>query len=98
MHAKSLHSCPTLRNPMDCSPPGSSVHGDSPGKNTGVDCHALPPGDLPNPGIKPASLTSPALAGGSSPLVPPGKPWTPYKEHHILSLRKMCLRFIHIVV
>ena len=26
---------------MDCSPPGSSVHGDSPGKNTGVDCHAL---------------------------------------------------------
>ena len=26
---------------MDCSPPGSSVHGDSPGKNTGVACHAL---------------------------------------------------------
>ena len=26
--------------PMDCSPPGSSVHGDSPGKNAGVDCHA----------------------------------------------------------
>ena len=26
---------------MDCSPPGSSVHGDSPGKNTGVGCHAL---------------------------------------------------------
>ena len=29
---------------------GSSVHGDSPGKNTGVGCHALFPGDLPNPG------------------------------------------------
>ena len=29
-------SCPTLCNPMDCSPPGSIVHGDSPGKNTGV--------------------------------------------------------------
>ena len=29
-------SCPTLGNLMDCSPPGSSVHGDSPGKNTGV--------------------------------------------------------------
>ena len=29
-------SCPTLCDPMDCSPPGSSVHGDSPGKNTGV--------------------------------------------------------------
>ena len=27
--------------PMDCSPPGSSVHGDSPGKDTGVGCHAL---------------------------------------------------------
>ena len=27
--------------PMDCSLPGSSVHGDSPGKNTGVVCHAL---------------------------------------------------------
>ena len=27
VHAKSLQSCPTLCNPMDCSPPGSSVHG-----------------------------------------------------------------------
>ena len=34
-------SCRTLCNPMDCSPPGSSVRGDSPGKNTGVGCHAL---------------------------------------------------------
>ena len=25
--AKSLQSCPTLCNPMDCSPPGSSIHG-----------------------------------------------------------------------
>ena len=33
--------CLTLCNPMDYSPPGSSVHGDSPGKNTGVGCHAL---------------------------------------------------------
>ena len=33
--------CLTLCNPMDCSPPGSSVHGDSPGKNTGVGCHFL---------------------------------------------------------
>ena len=36
--------CPTLCNPTDCSPQGSSVHGDSPGKNTRVGCHAfLPP-------------------------------------------------------
>ena len=27
-------SCPTLCDPADCSPPGSSVYGDSPGKNT----------------------------------------------------------------
>ena len=34
-------SCLTLCDPMDGSPPGSSVLGDSPGKNTGVGCHAL---------------------------------------------------------
>ena len=34
-------SCLTLCDPMDCSLLGSSVHGDSPGKNTGVGCHAL---------------------------------------------------------
>ena len=34
-------SCPTLCAPMYCSPPGSSAHGTSPGKNTGVGCHAL---------------------------------------------------------
>ena len=34
-------SCPTLCNPIDCSLPGSSIHGDSPGNNTGVDCHDL---------------------------------------------------------
>ena len=33
-------SCPALCNPLECGPPGSSVHGDSPGKNTGVGCHA----------------------------------------------------------
>ena len=34
-------SLPTLGDPVHCSPPGSSVHGDCPGKNTGVGCHAL---------------------------------------------------------
>ena len=33
--------CPILCNPTDYSPPGSSLHGDSPGKDTGVGCHAL---------------------------------------------------------
>ena len=32
-------SCPTFCDPMDCSPPGSSVHGIFPGKGTGVGCH-----------------------------------------------------------
>ena len=39
-------SCPTLCDPVDCSPPGSSVHGDSPGKNTGVGSHTLLQGIL----------------------------------------------------
>ena len=47
-------SCPTLRHPMDYSPPGSSVHGDSPGKNTGVGCHhALRQGIFPTQGLNP---------------------------------------------
>ena len=33
--------CLTLCDHMDYSLPGSSVHGDSPGENTGVGCHAL---------------------------------------------------------
>ena len=41
MPAKSLQSCLTLCNPVNCSPPGSSVHGDFPGKNTGVGRHAV---------------------------------------------------------
>ena len=57
--------CPTLCNSMDCSPPGSSAHGDSPGKNIGVGCHALLQGDLPDPGVEPmSSLVSLVLTGG----------------------------------
>ena len=48
--------CLTLCNPKDCSPPGSSVHGDSPGKNTGVGCHALLQGIFPNQGLSPSLL------------------------------------------
>ena len=48
--------CLTLCNPMDCSLPGSSGHGDSPIKNTGVGCHALFQGIFPtlgsNPGLQ----------------------------------------------
>ena len=61
MHAKSLQLWPTLCDPVDWGLPGSSIHGDYPGKNIGLS-HP-PPGDLPNLGIEPTSLTSPALAG-----------------------------------
>ena len=43
-------SCLTLWDPMDCSPSGSSVHGHSPGKNTGVGCHVLFQGIFPTKG------------------------------------------------
>ena len=42
--------CPTLWNSMDCSPPGSSVHSDFPGKNTAVCSHALLLGIFPSQG------------------------------------------------
>ena len=54
---------------MDYSPPDSSVHGNSPGKNTGVGCPL--PEDLPNPGIEPRSSI---LQADSLPAEPPGKP------------------------
>ena len=46
-------SCPTLCDPMDCNPPGSSVHGDSPGKNTGVFFNAFLQGNFPTQGSNP---------------------------------------------
>ena len=59
-------SCPTLCNPMDCSPPGSSVHGILQARYWSW----LPfpsPGDLPNLGIKPRP---PTLQAGSLPSEP----------------------------
>ena len=63
MHAKSLQSCLILCNPVDCSPPGSSVHGFS-RQEYWSGFPDPPPGDLPDPGIEPTSFMSPALAGG----------------------------------
>ena len=48
-------SSPTLSDPMDCSLLGSSVHGDSPRKNTGVGYHALFQEIVPTQGSNPAS-------------------------------------------
>ena len=76
---KLLQLCLTICDPMDCSPP---VHGivarngnlcpwDSPGMKYWSGLLFPLPGDLPNPGIEPMSLMSPALA--SWPLASPGK-------------------------
>ena len=60
MFAQLLQSCPTLCDSTDCSPPGSSVHGIL---QAGVlEWAAMSFSmDLPDPGIKPVSLTLPAL-------------------------------------
>ena len=58
-------SCLTLCNPMDCSPPGTSVYGIFQArvlKQVAISFFR----DLPNPRIKPTSLKTPALAGGFS--------------------------------
>ena len=47
---------------MDCDPPGSFVYGIFQARI--VEWVAISPGDLPDPGIEPVSLASPALAGG----------------------------------
>ena len=53
-------SCLTVYNPVDCSPPGSSVHGILQARI--LEWLPLPtPGNLPNPGIEPASLASPCI-------------------------------------
>ena len=65
VHSVMSDSC----DPMDFSPPGSSVHGISQARI----CNGLPfppLGDLPNPGIEPTSLVCPALAGRFFTTVP----------------------------
>ena len=52
--------CLTVWDSMDCSPPGFSVHGFF-RQEYWSGFPFPPPGDLPDPGIKPTSLVSPAL-------------------------------------
>ena len=83
MCAKSLQSCLTLCDLMDCSPPGSSVHGILQGRI--LEWVAIsPPGDLPNSGILQGIFATQGWhlhrlcllywQAGSLPLAPPGKP------------------------
>ena len=69
-------SCPTLCDTMDCSLPGSSVHGHFPGKSTGVGCHFLLQGIFLtqglNPGLLPCRQTLYRLRHQSTPCEMPG--------------------------
>ena len=73
--AKSLQPCLTLCNHLDCSLPGSSVHGFS---RQEYWSGSPPPGDLPDPGIEPMLLP---WQTGSLLLVPPGKHPSPILIH-----------------
>ena len=70
LRAQLLQSCPTLCNPTDLRPPGSSVRG-IPRQEYWSELPLPSPGDLPDPGIEP---TSPALQADSSPVSHWGSP------------------------
>ena len=58
-------------DPLDCSPPGSSVHGIIQARI--LEWVAFPsPGDLPNPGTETESSEPPSLQADSLPTEPPG--------------------------
>ena len=61
---ESLSSVRPFATPWTVAVPGSSVHGDSPGKNTGGGVPFPSPGHLPDPGIEPASLELAGRKGG----------------------------------
>ena len=74
MCAMSLQLCPTLCDHMDYSLPGSSVHGISQARNTGVGCHFLPQGIFPTQGLNPSLLGLLHWQADSLPVVSPEKP------------------------
>ena len=74
VHAKLIQSCLTLCDPKDHSLPGSSVHGDSPGKNTGVGCMPSSRGSSQPRDQSPHISCLLHWQVGSLSLVLPGKP------------------------
>ena len=69
---KSLQLCPALCDPMDCSPPGSSVHGILQARISGLPCP--PPGIFLTQGSSPCFLCLLHWQVGSLPPTLPGKP------------------------
>ena len=76
MHVYARWLCPTLCDPMDYNPTGSSIHGIVQARI--LEWILCPhPGDLPNPGTEftfPVSPVAHALQADSLPTEPPGKP------------------------
>ena len=73
--SEATQSCPTLSDPMDCSPPGFSVHGIFQARI--LEWFATL-GNLPDPGIEPEFLMSPTLTGG---FFTTRATWEPPKIH-----------------
>ena len=69
-------------DPMGCSLPGSSVHGDSPGTNTGVGRHALLQGIFPTQGSNPYLWCRLHCRQVLYPLSHLGSPSTYYTRHY----------------
>ena len=91
MHAKSLQSCLIFVDHMDCRLPGSCPWGFSRQEYwSGLRCP--PPGDLPNPGVEPVFLMSPALADGFFTTSASGR------RHHVKLLCKLSCCFLSISV
>ena len=75
---------------MDCSPPGSSFHGILQAKI--LEWVVMPFSRRSSPpGIQPASPTSPALVGGFFSTSPPGKPWSPHNDWHMMDAKYILL-------
>ena len=79
----------TLCYAMDCSPPGSSLHGDFLGKNTGVGCHALLQGIFLTQELNLPLLRLLHWQAGSLPLAPPGKPKFSVMNHLLVQAREV---------
>ena len=85
-HLKKSHlkeSCPTLLQPHGLQPTRLLCPGDSPGKSTGVGCHALLQDIFPTQGSNPRLLCLLHWQAGSLPLMPPGKPLPKDTNHYI---------------
>ena len=72
--AKSRQSCPSLCNPMDCSPPGSSAHGSLQARILEWIVMSSSGGIFPDPGIESVSPAAPALQVDSLLLRHQGSP------------------------